>query len=410
MIENKKLEFFNMKFETSPDVFNESQATDYLRALKESGQIEEATKIANYFLENSPTLLNFRKVYGYMLYEMHINVEEVNEDTFFDALNTITDICKPGPGSPYHATVAKAIRYVTTKPNPCYTQILDVLALENVDELSSQPFVTKDGREVESKKERHYRFLIRALFETSQFEDCIETVNIAYSQINKFHYMADVWMMYYQAMSYLKINQVQLGKKLLLTIGRRIKSIDTTKIIYNALIENNEFKEANTFLIYDFFKSGFSVDMLDLYKEILTASIRTNNQNIINTVDHFINQLCVENGIEYNGLNTYTTDISSSELYDKVYNFIMSNLSLFIDRHQGDVSYYSHQGKYGTITGQVDEDGIFFRQDDYIYDDEVEKRDVVEYSTIPVYDIKKRLVTTRAILIYTTEEYQSFDF
>lgn len=409
MSENK-LDFFKMKFESSPEVFNETQASDYVRALKEAGEIEEATKVAEYFLEYAPTLLNYRKVFGYMLYEMHIDTQEVNEENFFNALNTITKICRPGPGSPYHAAVAKAIRYATSKQNPNYNQVLEVLALENLNSLSTEPFVTKDGRELESKKERHYRFLVRALFETNQYSQCIDVAKDALMEIKKFHYMADFWMMYYMAVSYLKTDEFELAKNLLLKIGTRLRSIDTNQILLDAYIEKGLFKEANTLLIYNFFNKGYSVELFDLYLQVLEAVKRTNNENLIQTVDAFLYNLAIENNKEYTAISTPSHTTDSSELYDKVYNLIMTNLELLIERHSGTVGYYSHQGNYGIIDCQFDEDGVFFRQADYIYDEEVEKRDGIEFTSLDVYDVKKQRITKRAILIYTTDQYQSFDF
>lgn len=410
MTDNKKLEFFRMKFESSPEVFNETQATDYIRALKESNELEEAIRVSNYFLENAPTLLNYRKIYGYMLYEMHIDVKEINEEAFFEALKTITTMCKPGAGSPYHAAVAKAIRYVTTKATPDYNQVLEVLAFENLETLSIEPFITKDGKELESKKERHYRFLVRALFETSQFDKCIEVANDALQEIKKFHYMADYWMLYYKAMAYLKTDDFESAKNLLLKIGNRLRSIDTNKLLLNAYLERGMFKEANTILIYDFFNKGYSIEMFELYKDVLEAAKRVNNESITHTVDQFLYNLALENNKEYTPIQAYSETLDSSPLYDKVYNLIMSNLALFIDRHQGSVGYYSYQGNYGIINGQCREDGIFFRQSDYIYDEEVEKRDGVEYSVMPVFDVKKQVVTERAILVYTVDQYQNFNF
>ena len=47
---------------------------------------------------------------------------------------------------------------------------------------------------------------------------------------------------------------------------------------------------------------------------------------------------------------------------------------------------------------------LFFRQADYIYDEIVEKRDVVEYSIMKTYDVKKQVPTTKAILLKTLYE------
>ena len=53
---------------------------------------------------------------------------------------------------------------------------------------------------------------------------------------------------------------------------------------------------------------------------------------------------------------------------------------------------------------------IFFRQADYVYDEDVQRRDKVEYTPLETFDRKKNVVTSKAILIITTEEYINFGY
>ena len=67
------------------------------------------------------------------------------------------------------------------------------------------------------------------------------------------------------------------------------------------------------------------------------------------------------------------------------------------------VIYYNQDKEFGNIYRE-DDDHLFFRQADYIYDEDVEKRDVVEYSIMKTYDVKKQRTTTKAVLIKTLYE------
>lgn len=71
-------------------------------------------------------------------------------------------------------------------------------------------------------------------------------------------------------------------------------------------------------------------------------------------------------------------------MYDKV----MNNLDKYVERIEGTVVHYNNQKALGTIS-KYDEDGIFFRQADYVYDEEVQRHDKVEYTPIETFDNKR---------------------
>lgn len=81
----------------------------------------------------------------------------------------------------------------------------------------------------------------------------------------------------------------------------------------------------------------------------------------------------------------------------------MEHLDVYIERFEGKVVYYNNDKQFGSIY-QEDDDNLFFRQSDYIYDEVVEKRDVVEYSIMKTFDVKKQRPTTKAILLKTLYE------
>ena len=82
---------------------------------------------------------------------------------------------------------------------------------------------------------------------------------------------------------------------------------------------------------------------------------------------------------------------------------------LFIERTEGKVVFYNDERMFGSIE-QFDQDNLFFRQADYIFDEIVEKYDIVEYSIIKTYDMKKQQATYKAILLKTLEEGNSYQY
>ena len=77
---------------------------------------------------------------------------------------------------------------------------------------------------------------------------------------------------------------------------------------------------------------------------------------------------------------------------------LTNHLDKLVEREQGKVTYYNQEKLLGNIRTPQDT-SIFFRQADYIYDEEVERRDEVSYTVLPSYDRKKDALTNRAVLI-----------
>ena len=139
---------------------------------------------------------------------------------------------------------------------------------------------------------------------------------------------------------------------------------------------------------------------------------RTEDPMLIEIVDAFLTKLTAENNREYTPVADYGekyNDQTSEELYDELYEKVMNNLGKYVERVEGTVVHYNNQRGLGTIS-RYDEDGIFFRQADYVYDEDVQRRDKVEYTPIETFDNKKNEITNKAILIITTEEYLDFGY
>ena len=157
----------------------------------------------------------------------------------------------------------------------------------------------------------------------------------------------------------------------------------------------DRYKEANAYLLYEFFEKGYNIDHLNIYLRLKEATLRTEDADLIEIVDIFLTKLCQENNREYTSAKDYGdkySDQNSDELYDIMYDKIMNNLDKYVERIEGTVVHYNRQKELGTIS-RYDEDGIFFRQEDYVYDEEVQRHDKVEYKmcirdrahTIPIF-------------------------
>ena len=129
------------------------------------------------------------------------------------------------------------------------------------------------------------------------------------------------------------------------------------------------------------------------------------NQEVIDLANAFLYQLKQENhkDVSQNSINEQYQQMDSSTLYDRLYNQLMEHLDEYIERFEGKVVYYNKDKEFGSIY-QEDDDNLFFRQSDYIYDEVVEKHDVVEYSLMKTYDFKKQRPSSKAILLKTLYE------
>ena len=167
-------------------------------------------------------------------------------------------------------------------------------------------------------------------------------------------------------------------------------------------------KEANAYLLYEFFENGYALEQLPLYQRLNEAVENSGNELLIKVVHSFIKALCNENRKECD----FTIDEKyqgkdSSSLYDEMYDLIMSHLDSLVTRKSGKVVYYNEQNQFGNIS-VYDHDPIFFRQADFAYDEEVERNIRVNYTVLPTYDSKKQRLTEKAILV--TIDDSDYDF
>ena len=408
--EPKDLTIYNQRFEEDPSSFNDFQAMDYVRELKNQGHTDEAIEVGKTFLQVGENLTSFINHYGYALYNKFINIDEneikEKESLFFSMVDEIASLCKQEKYSPLEATINKAMKYVMNQHPIDYQKLSDLL--DKLDPLSAsvEPFVNNAGKEYESKREKWYRLKVRCAYELKDYSQCVEVANMAFTQPIKWHYNNLNWVKYYRASALVQLKRFEEAENEFLSLGNKIPSVDSFEILYDLYRNTGKEKEAYTNLIYKFFVSGFDSKQLPLYEKVLEM-VKTDEhqQEVIALANALVYQIKAETSqsLEELTIDEKYKDVDSSSLYDRFYNQLMEHLDSYIDRYEGRVVYYNNAKEFGSIY-QEDDDNLFFRQADYIYDEEVQKRDVVEYSVMKTFDVKKQVPTTKAILLKTLYE------
>lgn len=407
--EPKDLTNYDKRFEEDPSSFNDFQAMDYVKELKNQGRTDDAIEVGKTFLQVGEGLKGFINHYGYALYNKFINIEDSQikekENLFFSIVEEITSLCKQEKYSPLEATINKAMKYVLNQHPVDYQKLSDLLDKLDVNTLSTEPFVNNSGKEYESKREKWLRLKVRAMYELKDYNACVEYANKAFATTLKWHYNNLNWMKYYRASALVQLQRYEEAENEFLALGNKIPTGDSFEVLYQLYLNTGKEKEAYTNLIYKFFISGYSVDQLPLYEMVLDMVKKADKSDVTALAEALIYKLKEETSKSLEGLEIKEEyqSLDSSHLYDRFYNALMENLDGYIDRLEGKVVYYNSNKGFGSIY-QEDDDNLFFRQSDYIYDEVVEKRDVVEYSVMKTYDVKKQRPTTRAILLKTLYE------
>ncbi len=408
--EPKDLTVYNRRFEEDPSSFNDFQAMDYVRELKNQGLTDEAIEVGRTFLQVGEGLSAFINHYGYALYNKFINIDEEQikekESLFFSIVDEISSLCQQERYSPLEATINKAMKYVMNQNPVDYQKVSDLL--DKLDPLTSsvEPFVNKAGKEYESKREKWYRLKVRCTYELKDYAKCVETANIAYTQPIKWHYNNLNWIKYYRAYSLVQLQRYEEAENEFISLGNKIPNVDASEVLFDLYMNTGKEKEAYANLIYKFFISGYSLDQLPLYQRILTMVQKDEHQeDVIHLAQALVYKIKEEKSLDVSqdSIQEKYKDMDSSNLYDRFYNQLMEHLDSYIERHEGRVVYYNNAKEFGSIY-QEDDDNLFFRQADYIYDEEVQKRDIVEYSVMKTFDAKKQIPTTKAILLKTLYE------
>ena len=206
------------------------------------------------------------------------------------------------------------------------------------------------------------------------------------------------WIKYYRACSNIKLGEYNEGERDFLALQGQIRDINFYEVLYQTYSSLNQDLKANTFLIYDIYMSGYDITKVNLFENLLNASKKINYTKLTELIEVMLYKIKVETNQNVEAIeDPYPTE-DSGDLYDRMMDELTDHLDKFIERHQGKVMYYKKDKEIANIlTSQ--EEMLFFRQADYIYDEEVKRFDVVEYSILPTYDRKKDCETNKAVLI-----------
>ena len=398
--ELKSIERYFNKFNEDAASFNEFEANDFIKLLKNNGRNDDAIEVGNTFLQMAPSLKGYINQYGYALYNKFINIDDEKikekESLFFDILEDILGICKQEKYSPVEPAINRAIKYALNQTPINYDLMIKMLNKLDVKLLSDKPFINNEGREFESFKERYFRLKVRALFETKQYKACVECANQALATPLKWHYNALQWIKYYRGCALLELKEYDEANREFISLHNRIKGVNFYEVLYKTNATVGKVKEANAYLLYEFFENGYALEQLPLYQRLNKAVENSGNELLIKVVHSFIKALCNENQKD--------CDFVIDEKYqDKD----MSHLDSLVTRKSGKVVYYNEQNQFGNIS-VYDHDPIFFRQADFAYDEEVERNIRVNYTVLPTYDSKKQRLTEKAILV--TIDDSDYDF
>ena len=400
----KDLTAYKNRFEEDASSFSEFQARDFVKELKNQGKTDEAIEVGRTFLEMAPELKGYINYFGYALYNKYINIddEEIskNESLFYGILEEIAKYCKQERYSPLEAAVNKAIKHVLKADPVDYKKLSELLDYLDAPTLEDKPFVNKDGKEFESKKEKWYRMKVRALYELESYRACVETANIAFTYNLKWHYNNLNWVKYYRASSLVELGRYEEAENEFIALQGHFNAVDSFEILYKLYMNTNREDDAYTLLIDKFFKGGFDYKNIEDYKKISAMAKAKGQDKAHALAECLIKKLEKENGKTYEAdadLADYA-DLTASDAFDRVYSEVVYHLENYITRHEGKVVFYNHDKNFGSIF-QDGEENLFFRQADFLDDEEVEKYDVVEYSVIKTYDRKRQQMSSKAVLL-----------
>lgn len=404
--EVKDLSIYAKKFDEDIASFREFEAMDYVKSLKNQDQLDEAIEVGKTFLEARPDLKAYINHYGYALYNKYvkneINKESINEDTFFEIVNEILSVCKQERFSPYEATCNAVIKYASKKDPVDYETIHTYLEKMDPTLLSKEPFTAEGKKEGESKYERWYRLNVRSCYEMGDYKRCIEVANQAMTLNIKWHYRNAYWIRYYRAKAHLQLGQYGECEKEYLALQTQFFDVDFYKDLYQIYAGLGEHQKANAYLLYDVYISGYDKKQVPLYRLLLESSKQAGQEKIASLLEAMLAQFKNEAGQTVEVEETYK-DKDSGKLYDLMIDELTRHLDAYVERKHGKVIHYNEEKQLGTIVVS-NEPSVFFRQADFIYDEEVRRYERVDFTEINTYDAKKQSVTTKACLILEGED------
>lgn len=176
---------------------------EYADSLKKIGQIDEAIYICKNVYVKEKSFKYNNDLLCWCLYEKYIKNFESNSlselQKFIEISNFITtNTIQDGKKTAYEATVFKVLKVLqqqnNVKPNN-FLKWLDKLNFnlltEDVIEYQLSNGRTKEGA---SRKEMYFQIKSKALQKENRYVECIECCDLAFKEIQKFHFDNQIWL------------------------------------------------------------------------------------------------------------------------------------------------------------------------------------------------------------------------
>lgn len=409
--EQKDLSVYKQKFEDDVASFREFEAMDYVKSLKNQGQEDEAIEVGKTFLEQRPDLHAYINHYGYALYNKFVKGAQSKEDVNFEMVSEIAQeilkVCKQERYSPYEATCNAMIRFGLEQKPVDYKLVSEYLDYLDPTLLNKEPYTQEGQKEGESKFERWYRLRVRAAFELKDYKKCVEIANQAMTLNIKWHFRNAYWIRVYRAKSNLELGHYEECEHEYLVLQNQYFDTDFYRTLYKILAGLDRQKEANVYLLYDIYISGYDKEQKSLYNLLLEAAKVAGDDHAVELITAMNLAFDKEAGKDVELPEAFANK-TSGELYDRMIDEVTRHLDLYVERKKGKVIHYNEEKELGSIA-VGDEPAIFFRQADFIYDEEVRRYERVEFTEMKTFDRKKQAITKKAVLVLESEE-ETFNF
>lgn len=261
----------------------------YAVAFWKLGNYQEGRRLSRNGLLKFHDFMALRSPYCWCLYYLYVRDfpnNNINENDFIRAVDSIIRYSEQRPFTPYEISLWKAISYYKSKPGSYTEQIDEYLSLLNPYDLSSLPKqvnVQGKDREIESDREKWYSLKSSTLIQKKDYKSCISICNEALNSIVKLHHDNDVWFRYRIATSEFKLGNDERA-------AEQFNRILTTKehwIIYSGLFD-----------IYR--KQGKSESALKMAcKAMLAPGEYKSKVNLLENISEFLLQVSGMNEVAY---------------------------------------------------------------------------------------------------------------
>ncbi|MDD3742216.1 MAG: hypothetical protein PHX54_01170 [Lentimicrobiaceae bacterium] len=206
------------------DKLEEFDIWGYAFCLQKLDQHEQALNISHEGLKRFPNSDFLKNTYSWAIFSLHIQPGPVTDrEVFFKAAHAIMKFSDPANKySPYTLTVFAVIDLLELNYEQHAQSILEWIERLNPEYLDRTPykFTNKEGKKVvnASAFEKYYAILVKALYETGNYETCIAKADEALSAIREFHNSNEIWIPRNKALSLYALGQHEEGVEILLNL------------------------------------------------------------------------------------------------------------------------------------------------------------------------------------------------